>query len=78
MADDLRAALESLSPTTRDTLRHVLILDQADRDGIAAALLAFRDSAGYEWADVIDSLTLNPDARRHVVRLLTEIAAAED
>jgi hypothetical protein len=65
-----------LSPTTRDKLRRVLILDQPDRDAIASELLHYGDANGDGWADVIDMLTMYPSVRRNVVRLLAEIGAA--
>jgi hypothetical protein len=46
--------------------RRVLIHDQADRDVVASQLLRYRDGRGDNWADIIDSLTLHPDARRSV------------
>jgi hypothetical protein len=70
--DGLRFLLLTLSPTARDKLRRDLILDQPDRDAIATELLRFGDG----WADVIDTLTMYPEARRKVVRLLAEIDAA--
>jgi len=48
-------------------LRRVLIRDQADRDTIASRLMRYRDESGQEWADIIDVLTMYPDARRRVV-----------
>jgi hypothetical protein len=33
------------------------------------------DTNGQRWADLIDFLTMYPDARRRVVRLLREINA---
>jgi hypothetical protein len=74
---DLRAALADLPPKGRDLLRRVLIGDDADRDVIASALLRYRDAAGDELADIIDSLTMYPDARRKVVRMLAEIDAVQ-
>ena len=74
MVADLRALLESLDPKARDTLRRVLVHDQADRDAISSQLLRFRDRTG-DWADIIDMLTMHPEARRKVVRLLGEIDA---
>jgi hypothetical protein len=53
----------------------VLIHDQADRDAIASDLLRYRDGRGDDWADIIDFLTMYPDARRRVARLLAEIGA---
>jgi hypothetical protein len=61
----------------REHLRSVLIRDQADRDAIASRLMRYRDRNGQGWADIIDFLTMYPDARRRVVRLLAEIGASE-
>jgi hypothetical protein len=72
---DLRDLLETLDPKARDDLRRVLIHDQADRDAIAAQLLRYRDGHGDDWADIIDMLTMYPEARRKVARLLGEIEA---
>jgi hypothetical protein len=57
----------------RDDLRRVLIHDQADRDAVAAQLLRYRDGHGDDWADIIDMLTMHPEERRRVVRLLGEL-----
>jgi hypothetical protein len=54
----------------------ILIHDQADRDAISSLLMRYRDARGDDWADIIDMLTLQPEARRRVVRLLAEIDAA--
>ena len=51
------------------------IHDQADRDAIASDLLRYRDGHGDDRADIIDMLTMHPEARRKVVRLLAEIDA---
>jgi hypothetical protein len=59
----------------RDDLRRVRIRDQADRDAIASLLLRYRDGRGDDWADIIDMLTMNPEARRKVLRFLGEIEA---
>ena len=61
----------------RDDLRRVLILDQVNRDAISSRLMRYRDQNGQDWADIIDFLTMHPDARRQVVRLLGEIEAGE-
>ena len=37
--------------------------------------MRYRDDRGADWADIIDMLTLHPEARRRVVRVLGEIAA---
>jgi hypothetical protein len=70
---NLRSILETLDPRARGDLRRVLIRDQADRDAIASDLLRYRDGHGDDWADTIDMLTMHPEARRRVVRLLGEI-----
>ena len=64
------------TPKTRDDLRRVLIRDQADRDAIASHLLRYRDGNGDDWADIIDMLTMHPEERRRVARLLGEIEAS--
>jgi hypothetical protein len=61
---DLRAVLETLDTRAFDTLRRVLIRDQADRDVIASRLMLYRDQNGQDWADIIDTLTMHPEARR--------------
>jgi hypothetical protein len=63
----LRVILETLDPHARDTLRRVLIRDQADRDSIAQELIRYRDQNGQDWAHIIDFLTMHPEARRQVV-----------
>jgi hypothetical protein len=67
---DLRALLETLDPLTRDALRRVRFHDQADRDAVASQLLRYRDGHGDDWADIINFLTMHPDARRKVALLL--------
>ena len=64
---DLPAALETLDPMARDDLRNVLIRDQADRDAISSRLMRYRDENGQDWADIIDFLTMYPDACRRAV-----------
>jgi hypothetical protein len=73
--DDLRDVLQILSPSARDHLRDVLIRDQADRDAISPRLMRYRDRSGQDWADIIDFLTMHPEARRQVVRVLGELEA---
>jgi len=75
MSDDLRDLLSTLSPNARDDLRRVLIHDQADRDAIASQLLRYRDGRGDDWAGIIDLLTMYPDARWRLVRVLGELEA---
>jgi hypothetical protein len=67
---DFRALLSTLSPSARDHLRRVLIHDQAYRDAVSSRLLRYRDERGDGLADIIDMLTMHPDARRRVARLL--------
>ena len=74
---ELRILFSALDPKARDTLRSVLIHDQADRYAIASQLLRYRDGGSDDWADIIDMLTMHPEERRNVVRLLGEIEAAE-
>ena len=76
MSAALRAAMADLPPKSRDLLRRVLVEDFEGRNEIAAALLRYRDEAGDELADTIDMLTMYPDARRKVARMLAEIDAA--
>ena len=73
---DLCDLLLTLDPKTRDDLRRVLIHDQADRDAISSRLMRYRDQNGQDWADIIDFLTMHPEARRRVVQLLAEIDAS--
>jgi len=72
---DFRAILETLDSKARDDLRRVLIHDQADRDAVSSQLLPYRDGHGDDWADIIDMLTMHPEARRKVARLIGEIDA---
>jgi hypothetical protein len=53
---DLRALLLTLDPHARDTLRRVLIHDQADRDAISSDLVRYGDERDDDWADIIDML----------------------
>jgi hypothetical protein len=73
--NDLGVPLETLDPKGRDDLRRALIRDQADREAIASQLMCYRDEKGQRWADVIDFLTMYPDAWRRVVRMLGDIEA---
>ena len=49
-------------------------LDQAAQ---SLSPMRYRDENGQRWADVIDFLTMYPDARRRVVQVLGEIEAAQ-
>ena len=74
--EDVRNLLLILNPSAREHLRDVLIRDHADRDAIASTLMRYRDQNGQDWADIIDFLTMYPDARRRVMRIFGEIEAA--
>ncbi len=69
--------LRTLDPKARDHLPRVLIRDQADRDAVSSRVMRYRDGHGDDWAEIIDMLTMHPDARRKIVRLLGEIDAAD-
>ena len=73
--EDVRDLLLILNPSAREHLRDVLIRDHADRDVIASQLMRYRDGHGDDWADIIDMLTMYPEERRKVVRVLGEIQA---
>jgi len=74
-SEDLRALLMTLTPSARHHLRDVLIRDHANRDAIESQLMRYRDEQGDDWANIIDMLTMYPEARRKVVRVLLEIEA---
>jgi hypothetical protein len=38
--------------------------------------MRYRDQNGDDWADIIDMLTMHPEERRRVARLLGEIEAS--
>ena len=82
MTRDLDDALRETPNATlyilRDDLRRVLIHDRADRDAIASRLMRYRDQNGQDWADIIDFLTMCPEARRRVARVLGELTAKSD
>jgi hypothetical protein len=67
--------LDRVAPGPRHALRRVLIHDHADRDAVASQLLRYRDGHSDDWADIIDMLTMHPEVRRRVVRILAEIDA---
>ena len=57
---DLRADLAALDLPARDALRRVLILDQADRDAIAAELLRYRGTNGSSFEVALGSASSAP------------------
>jgi hypothetical protein len=72
---DIRDLLRSLRPTAREHVRNALIRDHAERDAIAMQLMRYSDHNGQDWADIIDLLTMYPDARRRLPRTRGEIDA---
>ena len=62
----------SVSHLAGETL---LIRDFHDRNEMSSILLRYRDERGDDWADIIDMLTMYPEARRQIVRVLGEIDA---
>ena len=76
MDEDLRSALEGMTPKSRDLLSRVLTGEQADRDTVACALTRYRNDDGGEVADIIRLLMLTPVARRRVSRVLADIKAS--
>jgi hypothetical protein len=71
----LHDLLLQLSPSARDKLRRVLILDQPDRGAITSELLRYGDANGDGWADVTDTLTMYPDVRRNSAPRPTDLQA---
>jgi hypothetical protein len=59
---EFRVLLGTLDPKARDDPRRVLIRDPADRDAICTRLMRYRDQKGQVWADIIDLLTMWPEA----------------
>ncbi len=72
--EEIRPLLQQLPPRARDALRRTLIGDLSYRGEVSSLLLR---EGGPEIADLIDLLTLNPDAGRQVVRVLGELEAGE-
>jgi hypothetical protein len=71
--DELRPLLRQLPSGARDALRRTLIAVPQYRNEVSARLLR---EGGESMADLIDMLTLNPNAGRQVVRLLGELEAS--
>jgi hypothetical protein len=74
--EELRLALSAIEPRGRELLRRYLIADQSDRDALALGLLHEGTEHATWLADLIDTLTMYPDERRRVVRLLGELEAS--
>ena len=71
----MRALPVTLDPKTRGVLRTVLTNDFHDRNEMSSILMRYRDENGQDWADIVDFLTMYPEARRQVVRFIGEIDA---
>jgi hypothetical protein len=56
-------------------MTHEVVLSIAREVEIENHLMRYRDGRGDDWADIIDMLTMHPEARREVARLLAEIDA---
>lgn len=69
---ELRASLARMDSKGRGALRKTLIADQPYRDAMAERLLRERADG---VADLLDFLTLNPEQRKRVARVLGEIEA---
>jgi hypothetical protein len=77
VSDDELAALLSRLPTpVRIRLRQALVADQGTRDDLAHRMIRRGDSWAIDLADLLDLMTLYPDTRREVVRILGELSAA--
>ena len=48
------------------------------RNAISSQLMRYQDENGQGWADIIDLLSMYPDARRRVVRALGELTTKTD
>lgn len=55
-------------------LRTILIRD--DRDAISSRLMRLPRRGGQDWADIIDFVSMNLEARREVARVIAEIDAS--
>jgi hypothetical protein len=71
--ESFRPGLTRLDPRARDALRLWLVADQPQRDAMAERLLR---EGGAPVAELLDLLSLYPESRRQVVRLLGEIEAS--
>jgi hypothetical protein len=74
--DRLRGTLARLGPEVQSTLRRLLIAEPQRRDRVAQELLRSRTESADTVADLIDMLTMNADARRQIVRILSELEAS--
>jgi hypothetical protein len=39
--------------------------------------MRYRGQNGQDWADIMDFLTIHPDARRQIVRVMAEVEASK-
>lgn len=71
---ELRVSLARMDQAARDALRRILVAEQPYRDAMAERLLRERAEG---IAELLDFLTLHPDARRQAVRVLGELEAGK-
>jgi hypothetical protein len=71
---ELSVLLARLPTPVQVRLRQTLVADQATRDDLARTLLRRGDPWATDLADLLDIMTLYPDARRQVTRLLGELS----
>jgi hypothetical protein len=74
--EQLREVLSRLPSESRDRLKILLVADAKDRDRVAQKLLRSGSDVAENLADILDTLTLDDDARRHVLRVLRELEAS--
>ena len=70
----LTAMLSTLPLAAREELRRLLVTDQPERDAVARSLLR---RGATDLADLLDLLSLAPDDRRRIARVLGELAARD-
>jgi hypothetical protein len=74
--EHLREVLSRLPSESRDRLKILLVADAEDRDRVAQKLLRSGSDVAGNFADILDTLTLDDGARRHVLRVLGELEAS--
>jgi hypothetical protein len=75
---EVKDRLSRIGLRGREVLRRYLIADQPERDAMSMALLRESGDAATTAANLIDMLSLNPEARRRVTRLLGELEATPE
>jgi hypothetical protein len=72
---ELRGLLLELNQSGRTVLRRMMLAEQWERDEAAAALLRYNTAAASKVAEIVDLASLNPDARRQLIRVLGDLEA---